>query len=211
MIFSPDYFQILTQDLIYSGKYDTRDDFTVVLQPFFRNTELPRTEVGWCYYFIITNQVLFICLKTNQPHQIPFRVKFLTALIPTVPYCYVAPGFYQGCSSFVACNTERHCEENYRFSTWDEDFGVTCDISGNSQNIPQTKLHYPSSGVSPVHCKIFAKKVCIIYPYVFFFFSFFLLLVRTNKVSTNWRCHNLKINNKRKKKLKYYFMNHIPV
>ena len=46
MIFSPDCFQILTQDLIYSGKYDTRDDFTVVLQPFFRNTELPRTEVG---------------------------------------------------------------------------------------------------------------------------------------------------------------------
>nr|XP_002121478.1 phospholipase B1, membrane-associated-like [Ciona intestinalis] len=39
-------YQTLTQDLIASGRYDTRDDFTVVLQPFFRNTVLPYTEDG---------------------------------------------------------------------------------------------------------------------------------------------------------------------
>ena len=37
--------QDLTHDLINSGRYDTRDDFTVVIQPFFKNTVLPYTEV----------------------------------------------------------------------------------------------------------------------------------------------------------------------
>jgi len=39
-------YQKETQDLIGSGRYDTRDDFTVVNQPFFRNTDLPYTEEG---------------------------------------------------------------------------------------------------------------------------------------------------------------------
>jgi len=39
-------YQKETQDLISSGRYDTRDDFTVVNQPFFRNTDLPYTEAG---------------------------------------------------------------------------------------------------------------------------------------------------------------------
>lgn len=39
-------YQEQTEELIASGRYDTRDDFTVVLQPFFRDTELPYTEDG---------------------------------------------------------------------------------------------------------------------------------------------------------------------
>jgi len=40
-------YQRLTQELLEkSGRYDTRDDFTVVNQPFFRNTVLPYTENG---------------------------------------------------------------------------------------------------------------------------------------------------------------------
>ncbi len=34
--------------LIESGKYDTTDDFTVVLQPFFTETNIPLTEVRHC-------------------------------------------------------------------------------------------------------------------------------------------------------------------
>ncbi|GFO37830.1 phospholipase b1, membrane-associated [Plakobranchus ocellatus] len=31
----------MTESLISSGRYDTRNDFTVVLQPFFKHTEPP--------------------------------------------------------------------------------------------------------------------------------------------------------------------------
>ena len=33
-------------DLVNSGKYDTRDDFTVDVQPFMANTSLPKTPEG---------------------------------------------------------------------------------------------------------------------------------------------------------------------
>lgn len=31
--------------MIESGRYDTREDFTVVVQPFFENVNLPKTSV----------------------------------------------------------------------------------------------------------------------------------------------------------------------
>lgn len=34
-------YQKVTRDLVASGRYDTRDDFTVVDQPFFSKTEVP--------------------------------------------------------------------------------------------------------------------------------------------------------------------------
>ncbi|KAH9495071.1 Lysophospholipase 1 [Bulinus truncatus] len=39
-------YQQAARDLAASGRYDTRDDFTVVLQPFYRETFLPRTDTG---------------------------------------------------------------------------------------------------------------------------------------------------------------------
>ncbi|XP_076802190.1 phospholipase B1, membrane-associated-like isoform X2 [Clavelina lepadiformis] len=39
-------YQSLAQDLIDSGVYDTKDDFSVVIQPFFRDSVLPYTEDG---------------------------------------------------------------------------------------------------------------------------------------------------------------------
>merc|ERR1719348_2390499 len=40
-------------DLVSKGKYETRDDFTVVIQPFFRNTTYPRQKNGepdWSFF-----------------------------------------------------------------------------------------------------------------------------------------------------------------
>ncbi|CAC5424043.1 PLB1 [Mytilus coruscus] len=39
-------YQKVTRDLVASGRYDTRDDFTVVDQPFFSETEVPTKEDG---------------------------------------------------------------------------------------------------------------------------------------------------------------------
>lgn len=39
------YSQRGMRELVESGRYDTHDDFTVVLQPFFRNVFLPVLEV----------------------------------------------------------------------------------------------------------------------------------------------------------------------
>lgn len=40
-----------TQQLVDTGRYDTRDDFTVVVQPFLENVDMPRTlvkrDVSW--------------------------------------------------------------------------------------------------------------------------------------------------------------------
>uniref|UniRef100_A0A2R8ZUD4 Phospholipase B1, membrane-associated n=1 Tax=Pan paniscus TaxID=9597 RepID=A0A2R8ZUD4_PANPA len=39
-------FQEKTHQLIESGRYDTREDFTVVVQPFFENVDMPKTSEG---------------------------------------------------------------------------------------------------------------------------------------------------------------------
>ncbi|XP_069811186.1 phospholipase B1, membrane-associated [Dendropsophus ebraccatus] len=39
-------YQQSIQHFIDSGRYDTREDFTVVLQPFFRNTKIPYLQTG---------------------------------------------------------------------------------------------------------------------------------------------------------------------
>jgi len=41
-----DGYQQAMRSLVSSGRYDTRNDFTVVLQPFYKNTYLPRTANG---------------------------------------------------------------------------------------------------------------------------------------------------------------------
>lgn len=34
-----------TDQMVESGRYDTREDFTVVVQPFFEKVNLPKTSV----------------------------------------------------------------------------------------------------------------------------------------------------------------------
>ncbi|OWK57760.1 Phospholipase B1, membrane-associated [Lonchura striata] len=40
-------YQERTRQLVESGRYDTKDDFTVVVQPFMTNMEMPKTQEGW--------------------------------------------------------------------------------------------------------------------------------------------------------------------
>ncbi|XP_048155569.1 phospholipase B1, membrane-associated [Corvus hawaiiensis] len=39
-------YQERTRQLVESGRYDTKDDFTVVMQPFMTNMEMPKTQEG---------------------------------------------------------------------------------------------------------------------------------------------------------------------
>ncbi|XP_039916279.1 phospholipase B1, membrane-associated isoform X2 [Hirundo rustica] len=40
-------YQERTRQLVESGRYDTKEDFTVVMQPFMTNMEMPKTQEGW--------------------------------------------------------------------------------------------------------------------------------------------------------------------
>ncbi|NWV35914.1 PLB1 Phospholipase, partial [Grantiella picta] len=40
-------YQERTRQLVDSGRYDTKDDFTVVMQPFLTYMEMPKTQEGW--------------------------------------------------------------------------------------------------------------------------------------------------------------------
>ena len=46
LILSFAFLKRVLHKLVESGRYDTRTDFTVVIQPFFREVVLPRTSVS---------------------------------------------------------------------------------------------------------------------------------------------------------------------
>lgn len=39
------FFQVETENVAYGGRYDGREDFAVVVQPFFQNTVVPLNAV----------------------------------------------------------------------------------------------------------------------------------------------------------------------
>lgn len=43
------------QDLVATGKYDSRDDFTVVIQPFFSRLTVPQTAVCLVVFSLFCN------------------------------------------------------------------------------------------------------------------------------------------------------------
>lgn len=44
--YPPLFLQRVLHDLVESSRYDTREDFTVVIQPFFREIVIPRLPVS---------------------------------------------------------------------------------------------------------------------------------------------------------------------
>ncbi|XP_071433161.1 phospholipase B1, membrane-associated isoform X2 [Pithys albifrons albifrons] len=46
LIYFNKQYQERTRQLVESGRYDTKDDFTVVMQPFMTNMEMPKTQEG---------------------------------------------------------------------------------------------------------------------------------------------------------------------
>ncbi|XP_031212080.1 phospholipase B1, membrane-associated isoform X2 [Mastomys coucha] len=74
-----------TEKLIESGRYDTRDDFTVVVQPFFENVAMPRTPEGLpdrsffapdCFHFDVkTHASSAIALWKNMLEPVGHKTK----------------------------------------------------------------------------------------------------------------------------------------
>ena len=58
-------YQNLTDQLINSGKYDTKDDFTVVVQPFLKHFDMPRTSTGDIDYTFVAPDCFHFSAKTH--------------------------------------------------------------------------------------------------------------------------------------------------
>ena len=58
-------YQVLTDNLINSGKYNTKDDFTVVVQPFLRNFDIPRLKNGKIDYSYVAPDCFHFSAKTH--------------------------------------------------------------------------------------------------------------------------------------------------
>ncbi len=68
------YSQRGMRELVESGRYDTHDNFTVVLQPFFRNVFLPMLEVH-------SKLTSFVTQAINLNYLFLLSLSFLSMLI----------------------------------------------------------------------------------------------------------------------------------
>lgn len=55
-----------THQLVENGRYDTREDFTVVVQPFFEKVDMPKTSVTKATF-----------MGKGEPRSVQFVVSFL--------------------------------------------------------------------------------------------------------------------------------------
>ncbi|XP_049987545.1 phospholipase B1, membrane-associated isoform X5 [Alexandromys fortis] len=110
-----------TEQLIESGRYDTRDDFTVVLQPFLENVAVPRTPEGLpdnsyfapdCFHFNVkTHARAAVALWKNmlepvghKTRQENFEIK-LPIMCPnqTLPFLSTYKNSNQGYGTWTLC------------------------------------------------------------------------------------------------------------
>lgn len=62
----------VVHELVESGRYDTRPDFTVVIQPFLRNVVLPRLPVSNYYLHSTSSWWLYgVFIVRSSVHQTP--------------------------------------------------------------------------------------------------------------------------------------------
>lgn len=63
------FFKRLLQELVESSRYDTRSDFTVVIQPFFREIIVPRLPVSNEALSFTFGTYSHVCLPLNQQYR----------------------------------------------------------------------------------------------------------------------------------------------
>ncbi|XP_077868136.1 phospholipase B1, membrane-associated-like [Saccoglossus kowalevskii] len=59
-------YRVLTKELVASGRYDTKDDFTVVLQPFLEKTTIPTKKSGDVDYSYIAPDCFHFSVKGHE-------------------------------------------------------------------------------------------------------------------------------------------------
>lgn len=63
-----------TRELVESGRYDTREDFTVVVQPFLTHISMPKTQVNknkaltksWCSLIFFRSHTGFFLVDVTK-------------------------------------------------------------------------------------------------------------------------------------------------
>ena len=63
-----------TEQLIKTGRYDTKDDFTVVYQPFFRNFGAPRLPDGKIDITYSAPDCFHFSSKSQGNHSLKFKL-----------------------------------------------------------------------------------------------------------------------------------------
>ena len=79
-------YQNLTEQLINSGKYDTRDDFTVVVQPFMKDFKMPRLPNGKIDYSYLAPDCFHFSTKTHGNIILFKRLEYLFFILKALVY-----------------------------------------------------------------------------------------------------------------------------
>ncbi|XP_074144393.1 phospholipase B1, membrane-associated isoform X2 [Sminthopsis crassicaudata] len=137
-------YQTSIRELVESGRYDTREDFTVVLQPFFENIKLPLRPDG------IPDVSFFApdCLHPNQKfHSQLSRALWNNMLQPVgkkIDFLNLAADIPLSCPTQEEPFFRTYKNSNYTYpanpaiENWGSDF--LCPVQGSSSSTP-TSVH----------------------------------------------------------------------